>query len=66
MKLESDKGELESVVAEARARLEAGMPPTDDAEQEWSVLCPCVLPDVLSDVLSDLLSEPCVVLQCCV
>ena len=38
LKLHATKVELEQVVQQARARLEAGLPPTDDAEMEWCAL----------------------------
>jgi hypothetical protein len=38
LKLHATKGELEQVLQDAKARLEAGQPPTDDAEMEWSAL----------------------------
>ncbi|KXZ45417.1 hypothetical protein GPECTOR_55g323 [Gonium pectorale] len=36
LKLGAEKEELEAAVAVAEQRLEAGEPPTDDAEREWS------------------------------
>jgi hypothetical protein len=38
LKLHATKGEMEQVLQDAKARLEAGLPPTDDAEMEWSAL----------------------------
>lgn len=36
--MHATKGELEQVLQQARERLEAGLPPTDDAEMEWAAL----------------------------
>lgn len=38
LKLHDTKGQLEQVLQQARERLEAGLPPTDDADMEWSAL----------------------------
>lgn len=38
LKLHATKGELEQVLQQARERLEAGLPPTDDTEMEWLAL----------------------------
>jgi hypothetical protein len=38
LKLHATKGELEQVLQQAHARLEAGLAPTDDADVEWAAL----------------------------
>lgn len=38
LKLHDTKGQLEQALQQARERLEAGLPPTDDADMEWSAL----------------------------
>jgi outer membrane protein TolC len=38
LKLHATKGELEQVLQQAQARLEAGLAPTDEADMEWAAL----------------------------
>lgn len=38
LKLHATKGELEQVLQQAQARLDAGLAPTDDADVEWAAL----------------------------